>query len=62
MKIDSLIQSIDACINRLNTVKQVLKDENKVIEENNLLFTAFHYIVNEMYKHIMHLSSQFIKI
>lgn len=32
MKIDSLIQLIDACINRLNTVKQVLKDENKVIE------------------------------
>ena len=62
MKIDSLIQSIDACINRLNTIKQVLKDENKLLEENNLLFTAFNYIVNTMYNHIMHLSNQFIKI
>lgn len=61
MKTDALIPLIDTCINRLNTVKQVLKDEGKEIEKNELLLIAVHHFVNEIYKHVIHYSQPFIK-
>jgi hypothetical protein len=61
MKANELIPLIDTCINRLNTVKQVLNDEGKEIEKNSLLTMAVRHFVCEMYKHIIHYSQPFIK-
>jgi hypothetical protein len=61
MKANELIPLIDTCINRSNTVKQVLNDEGKEIEKNSLLTMAVRHFVCEMYKHIIHYSQPFIK-
>lgn len=61
MKTDALIPLIDTCINRLNTVKQVLKDEGKEIEKNELLLIAANHFVNNIYEHVIHYSQPFIK-
>ena len=58
---EELIKIIDVCIYRLNHVKQVLTDEGKEIEKNNLLTMAARHFVNEMYKHVIHYSQPFIK-
>lgn len=55
------IELIDACIYRLNHIKQVLNDESEEIEKNSLLTTAVRHFVCEIYKHVMHYSQQFIK-
>ena len=61
MKTDTLIPLMDTCINRLNTVKQVLKDEGKEIEKNDLLLLAANHFVNKIYEHVIHYSQPFIK-
>lgn len=61
MKTDSLIPMINTCINRLNTVKQVLKDESKELEKNDLIFIAARYFVNQLYEYVIHYSQPFIK-
>ena len=61
MKTDKLIPLIDTCINRLNTVKQVLKDEGKEIEKNELLLIAARYFVNNIYEYVIHYSQPFIR-
>lgn len=61
MKTDELIPLIDTCINRLNTVKQVLKEESKELEKNDLIFTTVRYFVNKLYKYVIHYSQPFIK-
>ena len=61
MKTDKLIPLIDTCINRLNTVKQVLKDEGKEIEKNELLLIAASHFVINIYEHVIHYSQPFMK-
>ena len=61
MKTDALIPLIDTCINRLNTVKQVLNDEGKEIEKNDLLLIAARHFVNEIYEYNIHYTQPFIK-
>ena len=61
MNTNELIPLINTCINRLNTVKQVLKDEGKEIEKNELLLIAARHFVNEIYEHVIHYSQPFIK-
>ena len=61
MKTDTLIPLIDTCINRLNTVKHVLKDEGKEIDKNELLIMAASHFVNNIYEYVIHYSQPFIK-
>lgn len=61
MKTDKLITLMDTCINRLNTVKQVLKDEGKEIEKNELLLIAASHFVNKIYEHVIHYSQPFMR-
>lgn len=61
MKTDNLIPLIDTCINRLNTVKQVLKDESNEIEKNELIFIAVRHFVNKIAHCVTFYSAQFIK-
>ena len=58
---EGLIELIDTCIYRLNHIKQVLNDEGKEIEKDELLLTAARHFVNEMYQHVIHYSQPFIK-
>lgn len=58
---EGLIEMINVCIYRLNTVKQVLNDEGKEIEKNNLLTMAVRYFVCEIYKYVILYSQSFIK-
>lgn len=61
MKTKALIPLIDTCINRLNTVKQVLKDEGKEIDKNELLIMAVSHFVNNIYEYVIHYSQPFVK-
>lgn len=61
MKTEALIPLIDTCIDRLNTVKQVLKDEGKEIDKNELLMMAARHFVNNIYEYVIHYSQPFIK-
>lgn len=61
MKTNALITTINACIDRLNTVKDVLEKEGNEIENNELIFIAVRHFVNKMAYCITFYSAQFIK-
>lgn len=61
MKTNALITTINACINRLNTVKDVLEKEGNEIEKNDLIFIAVRHFVNKIAHCVTFYSAQFIK-
>lgn len=61
MKTNALITTINTCIDRLNTVKNVLETESNEIEKNELIFIAIRHFVNKMAYCITFYSAQFIK-
>lgn len=61
MKTNALITTINACIDRLNTVKDVLEKEGNEIKNNELIFIAVRHFVNKMAYCITFYSAQFIK-
>ena len=61
MKTNTLITTINACIDRLNTVKSVLETEGNEIEKNELIFIAIRHFVNKMAYCVTFYSTQFIK-
>lgn len=61
MKTNALITTINACIDRLNTVKDVLEKEGNEIENNELIFIAVRHFINKMAYCITFYSAQFIK-
>lgn len=61
MKTNTLIATINACIDRLNTVKNVLEKEGNEIEKNELIFIAVRHFVNKIAYCVTFYSAQFIK-
>ena len=61
VKTNALIATINACIDRLNTVKNVLEKEGNEIEKNELIFIAVRHFVNKMTHCVTFYSNQFIK-
>jgi hypothetical protein len=61
VKTNTLIATINTCIDRLNTVKKVLKKESNEIEKNELIFIAVRHFVNKMTYCVIFYSAQFIK-
>lgn len=61
MKTNALITTINTCIDRLNTVKNVLETKSNEIEKNELIFIAIRHFVNKMAYCVTFYSNQFIK-
>lgn len=61
MKTNALISTINTCIDRLNTVKNVLETKSNEIEKNELIFIAIRHFVNKMAYCVTFYSNQFIK-
>ena len=61
MKTNALITTINTCIDRLNTVKNVLETEGNEIEKNELVFIAVRHFVNRIAYCVTFYSNQFIK-
>lgn len=61
MKINALITTTNTCIDRLNTVKNVLEKEGNEIEKNELIFITVRHFVNKIAHCVTFYSNQFIK-
>ena len=61
MKTNALITTINACIDRLNTVKNVLETEGNEFEKNELIFIAVRHYVNKIAHCVIYYSQPFIK-